>query len=252
MNITIHCRTIYHIHHAPNCFAVKVLSNFITIKFAGDIHRNTEDLQYAQQLSNTNPYSNSGYRHPQQEQNLAMYLQQSSSSMLRPPMSTMHQQERKYTGKFPMQRGVTRFDRQANVVRFPEQVDGPRVPRQADVARFPGQTGGARFPEQANVARFPPHTDVARFPGQTDIARFPGHTDFARFPGQTGVARCPGQMGVTRFPGQAGDSTINQHTQQISPHVQYQPQTLQNIQNRTHTEDTYMFHPSYIFPPRNN
>ena len=125
-------------------------------------------------------------------------------------MSTMHQQERKYTRQFPRQTGVTRFPRQADVARFPGQVDVHRFPRQADVARFPGQV------------------DVARFPRQADVPRFPI------------------QMGVTRFPGQAGDSSRNQHTQQIPPHVQYQPQTLQNILNRTHTEDRYMFLPSYI------
>ena len=198
MNKTIHYRTIYHIHHDRNCFAVKVLLSFITIKFSDDIHRNPKDLLYAQQSSNPLSSSNSGYRNPQQRQNSAKHLQQSSrepssvSSMLRTPMSTMHQQERKYTRQFPRQTGVTRF------------------PRQADVARFPGQV------------------DVARFPRQADVPRFPI------------------QMGVTRFPGQAGDSSRNQHTQQIPPHVQYQPQTLQNIQNRTHTEDRYMFLPSYI------
>lgn len=198
MNKTIHYRTIYHIHHDPNCFAVKVLLSFITITFSDDIHRNPKDLQDAQQSSNPLSSSNSGYRNPQQRQNSAKHLQQSSrqpssvSSMLRTPMSTMHQQERKYTGQFPRQTGVTRF------------------PRQADVARFPGQV------------------DVARFPRQADVPRFPR------------------QMGVTRFPGQAGDSSRNQHTQQIPTHVQYQPQTLQNMQNRTHTENRYMFLPSYI------
>lgn len=160
--------------------------SFIPIKFSDDIHRNPEDLQYAQRSSNPLSSSNSGYRHPHQRQNSAMYMQQSrqpisGSSMLRTPMS--------------------RFARQADVARFPKQVDVPRFPRQ---------------------------TDVARFPGQVDVPRFPR------------------QMGVTRFPGQAGDSSRNQHTQQIPPHVQYQPQTLQNIQNRTHAEDRYMFLPSYI------
>jgi hypothetical protein len=216
MNKTIHYRTIYHIHHDRNCFAVKVLLSFITIKFSDDKHRNPKDLLYAQQSSNPLSSSNSGYRNPQQRQNSAKHLQQSSrepssvSSMLRTPMSTMHQQERKYTRQFPRQTGVTRFPRQADVARFPGQVDVHRFPRQADVARFPGQV------------------DVARFPRQADVPRFPI------------------QMGVTRFPGQAGDSSRNQHTQQIPPHVQYQPQTLQNIQNRTHTEDRYMFLPSYI------
>lgn len=169
MNKTIHYRTIYHIHHDQNCFAVKVLSMFITINFSVNIHP--------------------GYRHPQQRPNSAMHLQQSSrlptsvGSMLRTPMSTMHQQDRKYTEQFPRQTGVTRFARYADAVRFHEQVDVPRIPR---------------------------------------------------------------QMGVTRCLGQADDASRNQHTQQIPPHVQYQPQTLQNVQNRTHTEDRYMFHPSYL------
>ena len=165
---------------------IRTVLLFITIKFSDGIHRNPEDQQYAQHSSNPLSSSNSGYRHPQQRQNSPMHLQQSTrqqtsaSSMLRTPISTMHQQERKYTEQFHRLTGV------------------PRIPRHADVARFPAQ---------ANVPRF------------------------------------PRQMSVTRFPEQAGDSSRNQHTQQIPPHVQYQPQTLQNIQNRTHTEDRYMFHP---------
>ena len=156
---------------------IRTVLLFITNKFSDGIHRNPEDQQYAQHLSNPLSSSNSGYRHPHLQQSTRQ--QTSASSMLR-TMSTMHQQERKYTEQFPRLTGV------------------PRIPRHANAARFPAQ---------ANVPGF------------------------------------PRQMSVTRFPGQAGDSSRNQHTQQIPPHFQYQPQTLQNIHNRTHTEDRYMFHP---------
>jgi hypothetical protein len=109
-----------------------------------------------------------------------MYLQQSLRqqtsvrSMLRYPMSTMHQQERKCTIPFPRQAGTTRF------------------PGPADVPRFPRQVGDTRFPRQAGA--------------------------FPRY----------------------------QHTQQKPTHVQLQSQSIQNIRNRTNTEDGNLFLPYYF------